>query len=225
MKLTYLSHSVFILEKDGFKAIFDPFITGNPLAKVLPIDINNITHIFVSHGHQDHLGDTIDLANANDALVITNAEIAGYLSTFGIDTHPMHIGGRYKFDFGSVKLTPALHGSSIETDEGILYGGSPCGFLIEMMGKKIYYAGDTGLSMDMKLLRDDGIDIAILPIGGNYTMDIDDAVKAVKLIEPKLAIPMHYNTFPLIKADPLEFKKKNIYSETKVFDIGESYSF
>ncbi|NMR86109.1 metal-dependent hydrolase, partial [Vibrio parahaemolyticus] len=92
-------------------------------------------------------------------------------------------------------------------------------------GKKIYYAGDTGLSTDMKLLRDDGIDIAILPIGGNYTMDIDDAVKAVKLIEPKLTIPMHYNTFPLIKADPLEFKKKNIYSDTKVLEIGESYSF
>ncbi|NLY68010.1 MAG: metal-dependent hydrolase [Tissierellia bacterium] len=225
MKITYLGHAAFLVEEGDFKAIIDPFITGNPLAKTDVNSIKGLTHIFVSHGHGDHLGDTVELAKANDALVISNAEICGYLSGKGLKTHAMHIGGRHKFDFGTVKFTPALHGSGISTDEGTVDGGNPCGFVIEIGGKKLYHAGDTGLTMDMKLLEEENIDVALLPIGGNYTMDIDDAVRAVDFIKPKVTIPMHYDTFPVIKADPEEFKAKNKASETVILAVNESYEF
>ncbi|NLY46716.1 MAG: metal-dependent hydrolase [Tissierella sp.] len=225
MKLTYLGHSAFLVEEGGFKAIIDPFISGNPLANVTPEDISGLTHIFITHGHGDHIGDGIELAKSNDALVISNAEISGYLSNKGIKTHAMHIGGRYKFDFGIVKLTPALHGSGISTEEGMIYGGNPCGFVIEVNNKKIYHAGDTGLTMDMKLLEAENIDVALVPIGGNFTMDIDDAVIATKFVNPKVAIPMHYDTFPVIKADPNEFKEKNKICETVILNIGKSHEF
>ena len=225
MRLTNLGHSAFIVEEEGFKAIIDPFISGNSLSKVKVEDINGLTHIFITHGHGDHIGDGIELAKTNDALVIANAEISGYLSSKGVKTHAMHIGGRYKFDFGIVKLTPALHGSGIPTEEGMIYGGNPCGFVIEVNNKKIYHAGDTGLTMDMKLLEAENIDAALLPIGGNYTMDIDDAVIATEFINPKLVIPMHYDTFPVIKADPNEFKEKNIVCDTVILNIGEYFEF
>ncbi len=223
MKLTFLGHSVFILEEGDFKAIVDPFITGNPQCPVKAKDIKGLTHIFVSHGHGDHLGDAVALAKENDALVISNAEICTYLSGKGLKVHAMHIGGRHKFHFGTVKFTPALHGSGIQTEEGTLEGGNPCGFVIEVNGKKVYHAGDTGLTMDMKLLEVENIDVALIPIGGNYTMDIDDAVRAVEFIKPKVTIPMHYDTFPVIKADPNEFKEKNKFSKTIILSPGESY--
>lgn len=225
MKITYLGHAAFIVEEGNFKAIIDPFITGNPLAKTDVKSIRGLTHIFVSHGHGDHLGDTIELAKSNNALVISNAEICAYLSNKGLKTHAMHIGGRHKFDFGTVKFTPALHGSGISTDEGNIDGGNPCGFVIEVNGKKLYHAGDTGLTMDMKLLESENIDVALIPIGGNYTMDIDDAVRAVEFIKPKVTIPMHYNTFPVIIANPEEFKEKNKSSKTVILSINESYEF
>jgi len=225
MKLTYLGHSVFIIEEENFKAIIDPFITGNPLCPVKAEDINGLTHIFVSHGHGDHLGDTEYLARENKTLVISNAEICSYLSNKGLKVHSMHIGGRNRFDFGTVKFTPALHGSGIQTEEGTLEGGNPCGFVIEVNGKKVYHGGDTGLTMDMKLLEAENIDVALIPIGGNYTMDIDDAVRSIEFIKPKVAIPMHYDTFPVIKADPKEFKEKNKFSETVILPFGGSYEF
>jgi L-ascorbate metabolism protein UlaG (beta-lactamase superfamily) len=223
MKITYLGHSAFILEDESFKAIIDPFISGNSMSNIEVDEITNLTHIFVTHGHGDHLGDTIPLAKSNDALVISNAEISNYLSSKGIKTHSMHIGGRYKFNFGTVKLTPALHGSAISTEKGPVDGGNPCGFIIEVNGRRVYHAGDTGLTMDMKLLEADDIDVALIPIGGNYTMDIDDAIRAVDFIKPKLVIPMHYDTFPVIKADPNEFKEKNNICKTKIMEIGETY--
>ncbi len=225
MKLTYLGHSAFIVEEENFKAIIDPFISGNSLSNVDPGQISDLTHVFITHGHGDHIGDGIELARENDALVITNAEISEYLSSKGVKTHAMHIGGRYTFDFGRVKLTPALHGSGISTEDGMIYGGNPCGFVIEINNKKIYHAGDTGLTMDMKLLELENIDVALLPIGGNFTMDIDDAVIATEFIKPKLAIPMHYDTFPLIKADPNEFREKNKVCNSLILKIGESYEF
>ncbi len=221
MKLTFLGHSALLVEEGNFKGLIDPFITENPLCKTCVDDLNNITHIFVTHGHSDHMGDTIDIAKRNNALIIANHEIAVYLGKFKLRTHAMHIGGRTKFDFGTVKMTNALHGSGISDNGNMICGGNPGGFVIEAGGKKIYHAGDTGLTYDMKLLEDEKIDVAFLPIGGNFTMDIDDAVKAVDFIKAKTVVPMHYNTFGLIKADPEIFKKK-VASDVKILNINES---
>jgi L-ascorbate metabolism protein UlaG (beta-lactamase superfamily) len=208
MKITFLGHSAVLIEKGGFRGIIDPFISGNPSCKTKLEDLGKITHIFVTHGHGDHIGDTIEIARKNESIVIANHEISAYLSKFGIKTHSMHIGGRTKFDFGTVKMTNAVHGSGISDGDNMIYGGNPCGFVIEIGGKKLYHSGDTGLTMDMKLLEDENIDVAFIPIGGNYTMDINDAVKAVEFIRPKIVIPMHYDTYDIIKANPFEFKKK-----------------
>ncbi len=225
MKLRYLGHASFYVEEGSFKALVDPFISNNPNSPVKASDFNDITHIFVTHGHGDHLGDTVTIANRTNATVITNYEIATYLSGKGVPTHPMHIGGRTKFDFGTVKMAPALHGSAIETISGLIYGGNPCGFVIEVNGKKLYHAGDTGLTMDMQLLAIEDIDVALLPIGGNFTMDIEDAVRAVGFIQPKKVIPMHYDTFPVITADPETFKEKVQDVETIILNPGEVFEF
>ncbi|HAS92423.1 MAG TPA: metal-dependent hydrolase [Sedimentibacter sp.] len=221
MKLTFLGHSALLIEEGNFKGLVDPFITGNSLSKISVDDLVNITHIFVTHGHGDHIGDTINIAKRNKALIITNHEISAYLSKFKLRTHAMHIGGRTKFDFGTVKMTNALHGSGISENGNMIYGGNPGGFIIEVNGKKIYHAGDTGLTYDMKLLEDEKIDVAFLPIGGNYTMDIEDAIKAVDFIKPKTVVPMHYNTFGIIKADPEIFKSK-ASSNVIILNVNES---
>ena len=221
MKLTFLGHSALLIEEGNFKGLVDPFITGNSLSKTSVDDLVNITHIFVTHGHGDHIGDTINIAKRNKALIITNHEISAYLSKSKLRTHAMHIGGRTKFDFGTVKMTNALHGSGISENGNMIYGGNPGGFIIEVNGKKIYHAGDTGLTYDMKLLEDEKIDVAFLPIGGNYTMDIEDALKAVDFIKPKTVVPMHYNTFGIIKADPEIFKSK-ASSNVMILNVNES---
>lgn len=221
MKLTYLGHSAIMIEEGNFKGIIDPFISGNPMAKINVNELSDLTHIFVTHGHSDHIGDTVEIAKKTGALIITNHEIAAYLSRFKLKTHSMHIGGRAQFEFGKVKMTNALHGSGISDNGTMIYGGNPCGFVIEISGKKVYHAGDTGLTLDMKLLEDENIDIAFLPIGSNFTMDIDDAVKAANFIKAKKVIPMHYNTFGAIKADPFEYKNKVKTSEVVVLEINE----
>jgi len=218
----YLGHAAVIVKGKDINAIIDPFISGNPNCPVTVDELEKITHIFITHGHGDHLGDTAEIAKKFNSKIICNFEIGNYLSGFGLDVHTMHIGGRTKFEFGKVKMTTALHGSGISDGDKTLEGGNPCGFIIEIEGKKLYHAGDTGLSLDMKLLKDENIDIAFVPIGGNFTMDIDDAVKAVEFIRPKIVVPMHYNTFPIIKADPFEFEKKVKDSEVRVLSFGES---
>ncbi len=222
MKIQYLGHSAFYLETSHVKALIDPFIQGDLVRDFAEEDIS---HIFVTHGHDDHLGSTIDIGRKSGATVISNFEIALYLGGKGLNVHPMHIGGRVSLDFGVVKMTPALHGSGIETEDGIIYGGNPAGFVINIGGKKLYHAGDTGLTMDMKLLEDEKIDLALLPIGGNFTMDIEDAVKAVDFIKPKVVIPMHYNTMPIIEACPKDFKSKVKDAEVIILESGQSYSF
>lgn len=222
MKLTYLGHSAVMIEEGEFKGIIDPYISDNSLADINLNDLSDITHIFVTHGHSDHIGDTVDIAKKTGALIITNHEISAYFNKFKLRTHSMHIGGRFKFDFGKVKMTTALHGSGISENGTMIYGGNPCGFVIEVNGKKVYHAGDTGLTLDMKLLEDEGIDVAFLPIGGNFTMDIDDAVKAADFIKAKKVVPIHYNTFGVIKADPFEYKNKVKTSEVAVLKINES---
>ena len=198
MKVTFLGHSVVLIEKDGFKSIIDPFITGNELCPIKADELNDLTHIFITHGHSDHMGDCVELAKKCDATVIANHEIAHYLTKKGLDVHSMHIGGKFKFDFGSIKMTPALHGSGIEDGDDMLYGGNPCGFLIEIDGKKLYHAGDTGLTMDVK-----------------------DAARACEFIKPDRVVPMHYDTFDLIKADPKKFKKRAEYAEVVILNPGD----
>jgi L-ascorbate metabolism protein UlaG (beta-lactamase superfamily) len=223
-KVTYLGHAAFYIEGKGIKALIDPFLSGNPSSAWKPSDVKELDYIFITHGHGDHLGDTLQIAKNTDAMVIANAEISAYLTSKGLKCHSMHIGGRYTFPFGRVKLTPAWHGSGITEGDQTLCGGTPCGFLIEVEGKKLYHAGDTGLTMEMKLLEQEQVDLAMLPIGGNYVMDIDDAVRAVEFIKPKKVIPMHYDTFPVIKADPHEFQSKvGSLAGVIILEIGQSY--
>ena len=225
-KLRYLGHSAFYLEGEGLKALIDPFLSG-PTAAAKPDDFTDINYIFLTHGHGDHIGSTIEIAKRCGATVFSCNELAAFLASKGVKVEGMHIGGRAKFPFGRVKLIPAWHGCPVIDGTETRYGGVACGFVIEVDGKKVYHAGDTGLTMEMSLLADENIDVACLPIGGYYTMDAEDAARAVKMIKPRIAVPMHYNTFPVIKADPQEFAKfVGIgQTETKILDPGESIAF
>ncbi|NMB04163.1 MAG: metal-dependent hydrolase [Tissierellia bacterium] len=198
MKLIYLGHSAFYIESGDFKALIDPFIQGNPQCPFELDDFPQLSHILVTHGHADHIGDTVALAQKTGALVVCNHELGHYFQGQGLkNVHTMHIGGR----FDRFKMTPAWHGSSVEIDGKLYDGGTPAGFLIDLDGIKIYHAGDTGLTMEMQLLQSEKIDYALLPIGSNYTMDWPDVLRAVEMIQPKTLIPMHYNTFEAIKVD------------------------
>src|SRR6056297_587949 len=207
MRLHYFGHSAFQLKGKNLNILIDPFLRENPLCETDPSDLSGVTHILVTHGHGDHIGDAVEIAKSNDSVIICNFELASFFSLMNVKTHAMHLGGAHEFSFGKTKMTLAAHGSGIKTDKGIVCGGNPCGFLVETCGLKIYHAGDTGLIWDMKLLAEENIDYALLPIGGNFTMDVSDAVRAVDFIEPKISIPMHYNTFSLIEASPEIFKK------------------
>lgn len=224
LNLTFLGHSCFLLDDSKHKVIIDPFISGNPLAKVSVDDVK-ADFILLTHGHGDHLGDALELARSNEAMVISNYEIATYFANKGIErTAGLHIGGGAKFPFGSLKLTIAHHGSTLGPD--MAYGGNPVGFIVRMDGKTIYHAGDTGLFMDMKLIGElDSIDAALLPIGGYFTMDINDAAKAVEFLKPKIVIPMHYDTFDPIKTDPNKFaaRVKEHGAECVILQPGHSY--
>ncbi len=223
-RLTYLSHAGFIVEGGGARIVFDPFLTGNPLAKANPSDIT-ADYIILTHGHGDHLGDSLDIAKANNATVIAVFELANYCSARGANVHPMHIGGAYTFPFGRVKFTIAHHGSS--APDGT-YTGNPAGVLLTIDGKTLYHAGDTALFLDMKLIGEmNAIDVALLPIGDNFTMGIDDAVKAVEFLRPQLAIPIHYKTFDVIDVDPGEFVEKVSRTgfKARVMEVGETREF
>ncbi len=199
MQITWLGHACFLINTGKDKLLIDPFIEGNPLS---PVTSENVEadYILVSHGHGDHVGDTVAIAKRTGATVISNFEIQNWLVAQGIEkAHPQHIGGGFDYPWGRVKLTIAHHGSALPDGS---YGGNPCGFIFYLQGKKIYHACDTGLFYDMKLIGDEGIDLAILPIGDNFTMGPEDALRAVKLIEPKEVVPIHYNTFDIIQQDP-----------------------
>jgi len=206
MKLKYFSHSAFQITTESCKIILiDPFITGNPTATLKSEDVN-ADYIILTHAHGDHIGDAFEIAKRCDSLIIAVNELANYAISKGLKAHNMHIGGSYNFDFGKVKFTIAHHGSL--TPDGH-YGGEPAGVIVTADGKSIYHTGDTGLFYDMKLIGEmDKINYMLLPIGDNFTMGIADAVKAVELTNPDYAIPMHYNTFPVIEADPIVFKNK-----------------
>ncbi|OGU57322.1 MAG: metal-dependent hydrolase [Ignavibacteria bacterium GWF2_33_9] len=205
MKLRYLSHSAFILDDGENQVIIDPFISGNPTAPISADEVK-AKYIVLTHAHGDHFGDTLKIAEKNGSIVIAVNELANFVARNGVKSHNMHIGGAYNFPFGKVKFTIAHHGSANNDDE---YMGEPAGVIISMGGKTIYHAGDTGLFSDMKLIGEiNDIDVFLTPIGDNFTMGIDDAVRAVDFVNPKLAIPIHYNTFPVIEADPNEFAAK-----------------
>lgn len=224
MRIKYLGHSALLIEDGDFKALIDPYLSDNPSYIDDSEDTEGITHIFITHAHQDHIGDSVDIARDNNSVIICNAEISKILYTSNRDLrfHPMHVGGSHHFPFGKVKMVPAVHGSGYTDSDGKIYdGGNPSGFVITVNGKTLYHAGDTGLTYDMKLLAHDKIDVAFLPIGGNYTMDIDDAVRAVSFIDPKFTVPMHYNTFGLINADPNEFVRKLPYSQVVILESTE----
>ncbi len=221
LKITYLGHSSFQLDDGVHKVLIDPFLSGNPAAGKDPAEMD-AKFIVLTHAHGDHIGDGIEIAKKNDGLIIAVNELANYVSEKGAKAHNMHIGGGFNFDFGRVKFTIAHHGSS--TDDG-RYMGEPAGVVITIGGKKIYHTGDTGLFLDMKLIGErDKIDLMMAPIGDNFTMGINDAVKAVEFVNPGLAVPMHYDTFPVIKADPHEFKRKveSIGKKARVMEIGET---
>lgn len=210
MLVRYHGHSCFEFHYNGYKWIVDPFLKGNPLAKTDPQSIEADV-ILVTHAHNDHVGDTVEIAKKNDALVIAPFELAVWLGWKGVQTHPMHIGGSREFDFGRVKLTPAIHGSAYEDEEKqeIIELGVAAGFLLTVGGKTIYHAGDTALFSDMKLIgMQADVDLALLPIGDNFTMGPDDARLAAEWVEAKTVIPMHYNTFPVIEQDPHAFVER-----------------
>ncbi len=206
LKVTFYGHSCVMASDGKNNIIIDPFITGNPQATIKAKDIK-VNYVLVTHGHGDHLGDAVEIAKRNNATIIAPNELAVYVSKQGAKAHNMHIGGAFNFPFGRVKLTIAHHGSA--AGDGLEYTGNPCGFLVQMGGKLIYHAGDTGLFYDMKLIGDmNNIDMAFLPIGDNFTMGVDDAVKAVEFLNPKKAVPIHFKTWPIIDTEPLDFAKK-----------------
>lgn len=224
MNITYYGHSSMLVESGGKRVIIDPFLSGNPQSGVDPEQIK-VDAVILTHGHDDHLGDAVEIATANDAPIIAVFELAAICEQRGAKTHAMNIGGSYDFGGFSVKYTLAFHGSSVSDNGQFLYAGMPAGVLLSMGGKTLYHAGDTALFGDMKLIGDmNRIDVAALPIGDNFTMGPEDAAIAAQWVKAKKVIPIHYNTFPAIEQDPQVFKDllriRNI--ECIILGAGES---
>lgn len=229
MKLSFHGQSTIYFESNDKKVIVDPFISGNDKSD-LDEQTLDVDYIILTHGHGDHFGDVVELANRNHATVIGSAEVQGYLTTYhGIEhAHGMNIGGKYKFDFGTVKFVQAFHSSSYTNEDGIpIYLGMPMGVIIEAEGKTIYHAGDTGLFSDMKLIAErHSVDVCFIPIGDNFTMGIEDASYAInEFIKPKISVPIHYNTFPLIEQDPEKFKEAVSQGEVQILQPGDEVTF
>lgn len=224
-KLTWFGHATLGLQLGEFQILIDPYFSHNPVSPVKAEDVE-ADYILITHGHFDHIGDSESIAKRCNATLIANAEIAGWLREKKLNAHAQQIGGGYRHPFGYVKLTPALHGSKLPDGS---YGGLAAGFIITTNDeKKIYLAGDTGLFSEMELIGEEGIDLAVIPIGDNYTMGPDDALRAVKMLRPKVVIPMHYNTWELIQQD-VETWKQVVEEQTEtnceILEAGGSFEF
>lgn len=224
LTFTWYGHGTSGLDVDGVKVIVDPFFTNNPAASAKTEEVE-ADYILITHGHGDHVGDAVPLATRTGAMVVSNFEIASWFETQGIKAHGQHLGGGHKFPFGYVKLTLALHGSALPDGTD---GGNPAGFLITTSsGQKVYLAGDTGLFGDMSLIGEEGLDLAVIPIGDNFTMGPDDALRAVKLLQAKHVIPVHHSTFELIEQDAeawAERVRAETQTEPHVLQPGETFS-
>ena len=224
-KLTFHGHSAFELTTaGGHTLLFDPWLNDNPLADIDADDIDSADYILVSHGHGDHFSDVVQIAKQTDATVLATYELVTYCLSQGVKNgHGMSVGGGYRFPFGYAKLTPAIHGPAVEGAEGI--ATVPNGWWVDLGDARVYHAGDTALTMDMMLLEG-RVDIALLPIGDNFTMGPEDAARAVGMIKPRVVIPMHYNTFDVIKQDPETFRKQvGRSAEVVILQPGQSYEF
>ncbi len=225
MKLTYYGHSCFAVETDGTTLLFDPFISGNELAQSVDIKAINPEFILVSHGHNDHIADCVSIAKRTGAKVICSWEIHEWLNRQGIsNTHPMNTGGKWNFGSFVVRCTVAQHSSGLPDGT---YGGNPLGFIVTSQGKSIYYSGDTALTLDMQLIPRWAVpDLAILPIGDNFTMDATDAAACAKMIGCKKVLGVHYDTFGFIKIDHEAareiFRREGV--ELLLMDIGATIS-
>lgn len=205
VRVTYLGHSCILIQSNGTQVVVDPFIEGNPTAVPLPKNFSPKL-ILVTHAHADHLGDAIKLAKKYKCKVLVTSEFSKWLANEGVDAIGAHFGGKIPFDFGWVKLWPAMHTSTAPDSTNL---GIAASFVVSIGGKCIYHAGDTALTSDMALIGDDkSIDLACIPIGGQFTMGIDDAVKSLAMLKPKVVVPIHYNTWDIIKVDPDEFAGK-----------------
>lgn len=223
--ITWYGHATFGMQIDDYKLLIDPFFSHNPVSPVKAEDVE-ADFILITHGHFDHVGDSESIAKRCDATLIANAEIAGWLHEKKLNAHAQQIGGGFHHPFGYVKLTPALHGSKLPDGS---YGGLAAGFIITTInGKKVYLAGDTGLFSEMALIGEEGIDLAVIPIGDNYTMGPEDALRAVRMLKSKTVIPMHYNTWDLIAQD-VDAWKTNVETETEtkvqILKPGDMYTF
>lgn len=225
MKATYHGHSVVSLEtKKGVKLLIDPFINGNEACDLV-VDTVETDYILVTHAHSDHLGDTIEIAKRTKAKVITTVELAEYLDSFDLDTHGMQPGGAYDFDFGRIKLTPAIHGSSLPIDGIPTTLGLASGILITVDDQTVYHLGDTALYSDMKLIGElNEIDLAFIPIGDNFTMGPADATIAADWLKAKKVVPIHYNTFSIIEQDPKAFVEGLKANQGFIPKIGEAFT-
>lgn len=220
MTIKYLGHSCFQFFVNDTILLVDPFISANPISSTQSINDIKADFILVTHAHQDHTLDLEAIAKNNDAIVVANWEIATYYGNKGIKNHQMNIGGSWNFDFGRLKMTAAVHSSSFADGT---YGGTAAGFLLEMEHKNIYISGDTSLFLDMQLYAKYNLDLAILPIGDNFTMGIDDAIIASDFLKCDKILGCHFNTFGFIEIDHEKAIKKffNQGKDLMLLEIGE----
>jgi len=223
MKVSYHGHSCVRVETDSHNILIDPFITGNELSDLDPNTVEADV-ILLTHGHGDHVGDTMQIAERTGAFIVALNELAVYLGKKGFNTHGMNIGGAYDFDFGRVKFTQAFHSSSYEEEDGtFVYTGMPGGLILTVNGKSIYHVGDTALFSDLKLIGEmNDIDLAFIPLGDNFTMGPEEALIAADWIKADMVVPVHYNTFPVIEQDGEAFAKKVKTGKGIALKVGES---